>query len=107
MWTVALEALQPSDVLAGTERVDKVVAVNVNLFWVRSPAKELDLLKRLLGPDGALYLFYGYRGRPQPGKVGENPSRIPEVLTEHLAERGFIVEVQPGPGMVCVVASLQ
>jgi len=94
-------------VLAGTERFDKVFAMNVNLFWVRSPAKELDLLKRLLDPGGALYLFYGYGGRRRQGKVGENTSRIPEALTEHLTERGFTVEVQPGPGMVCVVASLQ
>jgi SAM-dependent methyltransferase len=104
---VALEELQPSDALAGVERFDKIFAMNVNLFWVRSPAKELDLLKRLLGPDGALYLFYGYRRRHLQGKVGENTSRVPEALTDHLTERGFTVEVQRGPGMVCVVASLQ
>jgi cyclopropane fatty-acyl-phospholipid synthase-like methyltransferase len=105
--TVALEELQPCDVLAGAQRFDKIVAINVNLFWVRSPTKELDLLKRLLGPDGALYLVYGYGGRHRQGKVGENTSRIPEALTGHLTERGFTVEVQQGPGMVCVVASPQ
>jgi SAM-dependent methyltransferase len=59
--TVALEELQPSALLGGRERFDKIFAMNVNLFWVRSPAKELELLKRLLKPGGALYLFYGYR----------------------------------------------
>jgi cyclopropane fatty-acyl-phospholipid synthase-like methyltransferase len=105
--TVALEELQPSDVLAGAERFDKIFAMNVNLFWVRSPTKELDLIERLLGPDGALYLFYGYGGRRPQGKVGKNTSRVAEALTEHLTERSFTVEVQRGPRMVCVVASLQ
>ncbi len=58
--TMALEDLQPAELLGGAERFDKVFAINVNLFWVRSPAKEFGLLKRLLGPDGALSLFYGY-----------------------------------------------
>jgi SAM-dependent methyltransferase len=105
--TVALEELQPSDVLAGAERFDKIFAINVNLFWVRSPAKELDLLKGVLGPGGALYLFYGYGGRPQPGTASDNRSRIAPVLTGHLTDRGFAVEVQRGAGMVCVVATPQ
>jgi SAM-dependent methyltransferase len=103
--TMALEDLQPADVLAGAERFDKVFAMNVNLFWVRSPTRELDLLKRLLRPGGALYLFYGYGERPQPGMDVENAARVPEALTRHLAESGFTVEVQPGPGVVCVVAT--
>jgi SAM-dependent methyltransferase len=102
--TVALEGLQSSNVLGGRERFDKVFAMNVNLFWVRSPAKELDLLKRLLEPGGALYLFYGYGGRPLPGKASENASRIPQALTGHLTERGFAVEVKRGAGVVGVVA---
>jgi SAM-dependent methyltransferase len=95
---VALEELQPADVLAGGERLDKVFALNVNLFWVRSPAKELELIKRLLRPGGALYLFYGYggRGRPQP--------KVPGVLAEHLTGHGFAVEIEPGPGMLGVTA---
>lgn len=66
--TVALGELQPSNLLGGRERFDKIFAMNVNLFWVRSPAKELELLKRLLGPGGALYLFYGYGARPGRGR---------------------------------------
>jgi SAM-dependent methyltransferase len=103
--TMALEDLRPADVLGGAERFDKVLAMNVNLFWVRSPTRELDLVKRLLRPGGALYLFYGYGERPQPGKAGENAARVPEDLTGHLTESGFIVEVQQGPGVVCVAAT--
>jgi SAM-dependent methyltransferase len=105
--TMALEDLQPADVLGGAERFDKIFAMNVNLFWVRSPTRELDLVKRLLGPAGALYLFYGYGERPSPGKAGENAARAPEALTGHLTESGFTVEVQQGPGVVCVVATLR
>jgi len=105
--TVALEQLQPAEVLGGRQRFDKVFAMNVNLFWVRSPAKELDLIKGLLGPGGALYLFYGYGGPPAEGKPSQNASRIPDLLTEHLSERGFAVKVIRGPRVVCVVATPQ
>jgi SAM-dependent methyltransferase len=105
--TVALEQLKPSDVLARQERFDKVFAMNVNLFWVRPPAKELDLIKRLLAPGGSLYLFYGYGGPSPAGKAGENADRIRGVLTGHLSEHGFAAEVRQRPGMVCVVATPQ
>jgi SAM-dependent methyltransferase len=105
--TVALEELRPSDVLGESERFDKIFAMNVNLFWVRSPAKELELIKRLLGPGGALYLFYGYGRWPLPGKDSENTSRVPGILTGHLTDRGFAVEVTRGQGVVCVAAALQ
>jgi cyclopropane fatty-acyl-phospholipid synthase-like methyltransferase len=105
--TVALEQLQPSDVLGEGERFDKIFAMNVNLFWVRSPAKELELIKRLLGSGGALYLFYGYGGQPLSGKAEQNASRVGDILTAHLAERGFAVEVEQGPGVVGVVAALR
>ena len=103
--TMALEDLRPADVLGEAERFDKVFAMNVNLFWVRSPTSELDLVKRLLGPGGALYLFYGYGERPQPGKDVENAARVPQALTGHLTHSGFTVEVQQGPGVVCVAAT--
>jgi SAM-dependent methyltransferase len=105
--TVALERLQPSDVLGSHERFDKAFAMNVNLFWVRSPAKELDLIKRLLAPGGGLYLFYGYGGPPAPGRASENASKVPGILTEHLGARGFAVEVIRDVGMVCVVGRPQ
>jgi SAM-dependent methyltransferase len=95
---VALEELRPSDVLRGPERFDKIVAMNVNLFWVRSPARELDLIRRLLGPGGALYLFYGYGGSSDaPG--------VPGALTGHLTAGGFAVEPKQGASVVGVVAT--
>jgi hypothetical protein len=81
--------------------------MNVNLFWVRSPARELDLIRGLLGPGGALYLFYGYggRGSAAAGKAGQDASRIPGVLTEHLRERGFAVKLLRDGGVLGVVAT--
>jgi SAM-dependent methyltransferase len=73
--TVALEQLQPAEVLGGRDGFDKVFAMNVNLFWVRSAARELELIKDLLGPGGALYLFYGYGGSPPAAKASQNAPR--------------------------------
>jgi SAM-dependent methyltransferase len=104
---VALEELQPSGVLGERERFDKVFAMNVNLFWVRSPATELELIRGLLGADGGLYLFYGYGQGPRPGEASENASRVPGILTGHLTERGFATEIKRGPGVICVAATLR
>jgi SAM-dependent methyltransferase len=93
---VAIEDLRPADVLDGREHFDKVFAMNVNLFWTRSPARELALIRELLDPAGALYLFYGYGGGPAP--------EVPGALAGHLADGGFAVEHRTGAGTVCVVA---
>jgi ubiquinone/menaquinone biosynthesis C-methylase UbiE len=68
------------------QRFDKVFAVNVNLFWVRRPTRELALIDRLLLPGGALHLFYGY-GRPGPGRSDE----IVDKLTANFSHGGFSV----------------
>jgi SAM-dependent methyltransferase len=102
--TAALEALDPSEALAGRQRFDKVFAMNVNLFWTRPAARELDRIRGLLGNEGALYLFYGYGGAAPPATDSQNPSRVLDPLTQHLAERGFGTQVGHGGGVVCVVA---
>jgi SAM-dependent methyltransferase len=97
--TLALERLRPADVLQGGERFHKVFAMNVNLFWVRSPTRELDLIGRLLRPGGALFLFYGY-GEPSAAPT------VPAALTGHLADAGYRVEVTAGASVAAVVATL-
>lgn len=57
---------------AGT-RFDKVFAVNVNLFWVRAADPELVILRRLLGDDGVLSLFYG---TPDHHKAGHDTADL-------------------------------
>jgi SAM-dependent methyltransferase len=98
--TAALESLTPEDLLDGREGFDKVFAMNVNLFWVRAPARELGLIRAVLKPGGTLFLFYGYgRGRDEP--------RVPETLFDHLADGGFTAEARTGPSVLGVVARPQ
>jgi SAM-dependent methyltransferase len=96
--TAALESLRPADLPEGPGGFDKVFAMNVNLFWVRDPARELDLIRALLQPGGALFLFYGY------GTPGQEPARVPERLLDHLAASGFTAEPMTGPSVAGVVA---
>jgi SAM-dependent methyltransferase len=96
--TAALESLTPADLLGGREGFDKVFAMNVNLFWVRAPTRELDLVRAVLKPGGALFLFYGY------GTPGRGGLRVPEALFDHLADGGFTAESRTGPSVLGVVA---
>jgi trans-aconitate methyltransferase len=73
-------ALETADL--GGARFDKIFAVNVNLFWVRSPAKELGLIERLLARDGALYVFY------EP-PVAARANALADQLAAGFAQQGF------------------
>jgi SAM-dependent methyltransferase len=95
----ALESLEAADLLQGGRRFDKVFAMNVNLFWVRPPARELELVRAVLDPEGALYLFYGY------GTPGREVAEVPGALVGHLTGGGFAVKPLRGPGVAGVVAT--
>ena len=95
----ALESLEAADLLQGGRRFDKVFAMNVNLFWVRSPARELELVRAVLAPEGTLYLFYGY------GTPGQEVPEVPGALVGHLTGGGFAVEPLRGPGVAGVAAT--
>ncbi|MFI6813093.1 methyltransferase domain-containing protein [Nonomuraea sp. NPDC050328] len=43
---------------------DKALAVNVNLFWTRSPAREMAVLREVLRPGGRLVVVYETPGGP-------------------------------------------
>lgn len=49
--------------------VDRAFAVDVNLFWTRDAAAELDVLARALRPSGPLAVLYGSAGPTGPGRV--------------------------------------
>jgi SAM-dependent methyltransferase len=95
----ALESLQAAELLEDRQGFAKVFAMNVNLFWVRSPARELELIRTVLQPGGSLSLFYGY------GTPGRGPPRVPEVLLDHLRAAGFTARRVTGPSVLGVVAS--
>ena len=79
---------------------DKIFAVNVNLFWVRAAASEIDLLRRLLRPDGALRLFYGFPGD------GEHDGRSAATAAAALEARGFntTTTYDDSGALVCITA---
>ncbi len=84
-------------------RFNKIFAVHVNAFW-RQPARDLDIVKPLLSPGGALYLIN------QPLVATKVPELI-ERLTRNLQQHGFAVDrviqkvLEPAPA-VCIVARM-
>jgi SAM-dependent methyltransferase len=84
----------------GGQRFDKVLAVNVNLFWVRPADAELRLIKDLLRPGGVVYLVY-----ETPGK--EHTSRVVTAVTDALASSGFATAVTTAssPSLCCVTGT--
>ncbi|MFI6290539.1 SAM-dependent methyltransferase [Nonomuraea sp. NPDC050790] len=72
---------------------DKVFAVNVNLFWTRSPAAELGLIRAALTGSGALHVFY-----EPPGRADELAAKVGGAL----AEGGFHVTTLREGNLLCV-----
>ena len=81
----------------GGELFDKVFAINVNLFWVRSPAGELDLIRRALNPTGSLHLFYE---PPEPSRIPDLADKLVAVLTGN----GFTATTLTTATLLCVAA---
>lgn len=86
------------------QRFDKVFAINVNLFWVRSSKRDLDRVRRLLKPTGAMYLYYE---PPDASRAAAIADRIAPFLTEN----GFTTTVSMGTtsrsmALVCLKAQL-
>jgi len=71
-----------ADLDVGDARFDKVFAVNVNLFWLDA-ATSLAVIRELLAPGGALFLFY----EPPAPRLDE----ITGKLTANLHAAGYAV----------------
>ncbi|WP_431957642.1 hypothetical protein [Nocardia lijiangensis] len=100
-----LTKLRPEQVLDGfgIDGFDKILAVNVNVFWTKRPTAELALIKKLLAPGGGLYLCYGYG---DPDGAATSPKPPPGRLGEHLTEAGFTVRSTACGDLLCVHAVL-
>jgi SAM-dependent methyltransferase len=59
----------------------RAVAVNVNVFWL-APARELEVLKRVIRPDGILCVVY------QPPSAGQI-ERVADATSAFLQTHGF------------------
>lgn len=90
--------------LAG-ERFDKVLAVNVNTFWLRAEA-ELAVLRRSLTPAGRLLLVYELPGPEKRTSVLTRARRVLEaegfaVLAVHAPRKTRLalcgIEARPSP----------
>ncbi len=77
---VRTAALAELEVPAGG--LDAAFAINVNLFWTRSPTLELTILQSALRPGGALHICFG-AGGPQ------SEDRVTGPIARTLAEHGF------------------
>ncbi|WP_280261363.1 class I SAM-dependent methyltransferase [Nocardia wallacei] len=97
----ALEQLPTAPDLEGLA-FDKVLAMNVNLFWTRPCARELTFIHNVLTPDGALYLCYGY-GTPTTTRP-ESPKPPPAQLTHNLTTSGFTTELHPSGDLLTLIA---
>jgi cyclopropane fatty-acyl-phospholipid synthase-like methyltransferase len=84
------------------ERFDKAFAVNVNLFWTRSPSNELGLVKRLLTREGALCLFYE---PPAAARADQFADELPAVLRgSGFATETLRTTTTGSASLLCVVA---
>ena len=54
---VTFAAMALADMAFGSQRFDKVFAINVNLFW-RDAARELAIVRSILAPHGHLHLVF-------------------------------------------------
>jgi cyclopropane fatty-acyl-phospholipid synthase-like methyltransferase len=93
-------ALEDAAALDG-ERFDKIFAVNVNLFWTRSPGHELDLVRRLLAPDGALFLCYE---PPTAARATDLTERLATVLADHGFTTATLTATTARSALLCLAA---
>lgn len=84
--------------LGAEARFDRILAVNVNLFWLDA-ASGLEAVRRLLAPAGRLHLVYD---PPSPDRV----ETLAAKLARNLAAAGFASErlTAPSPGLLGVRA---
>lgn len=80
------------------ETFGKAFAVNVNVFWVRSPARELAAIRRLLMPGGHFFLCYE---PPDPARAGE----LAETLPAAFEANGFTAAPIRHQNLVCLKAA--
>jgi cyclopropane fatty-acyl-phospholipid synthase-like methyltransferase len=94
-------AVELGQVDLGNQRFNKIFAVNVSLFR-KDPARELSIIKELLTPGGAVYLFYQ---PPVAHKTQELANRLTRTLRDHSFSINEVLfkDLQPVPA-VCIIA---
>ena len=80
---------------------DKVYAINVNVFWVRSSTVEISVIGKVLKPGGTLHLFYE---GPDAARTKTIASRVGEVLGGHGWESTVTSATTGSTAIVCLAA---
>lgn len=77
---------------------DRVLAVDVNVFWTTPAVAEVRRLRELLAPDGRVVLVFDV-----PGDAATHPcrTRVPDAL----AAGGLAASLAPADGLVAVLAT--
>ena len=75
---------------------DKAFAINVNLFWVRSPSRELEVLSQALRPNGILHVLYG---AAQPAAAERITSSVSTAFSAHGFTAVTIISGKSGVGV--------
>jgi ubiquinone/menaquinone biosynthesis C-methylase UbiE len=83
------------------KRFDKVFAVNVNLFWVRSSASDLDIIRRVLKPSGSMLLTYE---PPAVARAEAIAERVGSFLTEQRFDVTTTYATTHRSALVCLEA---
>lgn len=86
----------------GEKVFDKILAVNVNVFWMK-PARELAVVRRLLDSEGGLYLFFDPPSPAQAEPIAAKLAANLETNGFRVVRRDFSV-IGAGKG-VCVIAA--
>lgn len=96
--TIDLSAVNVGEM--GAAHFNKIFAVHVNIFWLK-PTNELDIIRQLLTPDGALYLFY------EPFQISgnqETADKVMRVLEGHRFSGRVIFKNPEMERGVCIIA---
>ena len=80
--------------------IDKIFAINVNVFWTGDAVAELKAIREALGPEGELLLVYD---APNPERLDEVGDRVTTSLTRagltmdlQVKEDGLVLAVVTG-----------
>ena len=97
-------ALEEADF--GDERFDKVFAFNVAPFWLQ-PIEAFGIVRRLLAPAGAFYLFWDAR-HMKNGSARDLADQLSEKVrqSELSVDRVLVADLRPVPA-ACVIAGPQ
>lgn len=87
---ISIQQAELASVDFGERRFDRIVAVNVNVFWLE-PTRELATVRRLIDAEGKFYLFFEPPSSEQAEPVADKLAVNLEANGFRIAHRAFTV----------------